>query len=166
MTNRPDTRRHADDVQGAFTLRNWRSLVAASKDELDPVHAALESLAVWVDWLVGRYHLAHAIPPCWWAHGPLVEELSALETAWHGSYEKANAPADAGIAWHEVLRRSIARLREWNVERCATGHHRPVDNDGWTTDMSWPPDPRAPADSQTTKIECAKEPTDPAERET
>ena len=44
---------------------------------------AIAELGEWVAWLILRYALDHrTVPPCWAAHGALVEELSALHTAW------------------------------------------------------------------------------------
>jgi hypothetical protein len=76
----------------------------------------------WVDWLVSRYQLGHVIPPCWWAHGPMVEELSALETAWRGAYSYNGVAPDSGVIWHEHLARCLARLHSgtWNAAPTAT----------------------------------------------
>jgi hypothetical protein len=99
----------------------------------------------WVDWLVTRYQLGHVIPPCWWAHGPMVEELSALETAWRGAYGYNSVAPDSGVIWHEHLARCLVRLQEWNVERCAYGDHRPATYYDLKTDLSWPAEPAQPA---------------------
>ena len=78
------------DIERAFwgTLRTsgaakppfpncWPSMKAPEQDAL------LEDLEDWVRWAVDRYELDYrTIPPCWACHGPLVEELSALHSAW------------------------------------------------------------------------------------
>jgi len=130
----------------SLTPLNWRRLLDHRRPGEDPVQAALQFVADWVDWLVNRYCLGDVIPPCWWAHGPIVEELSALHIAWNGAYGDGDASADAGLSWHERLERCIARLQKWNVERCSYGKHRPVVHQGWRTDLSWPPDPAEEAD--------------------
>ena len=129
-----------------LTPVNWRSLSDDRGPGTDPVQAALEAVAEWVDWLVDRYRLGHMVPPCWWAHGPMVEELSALYVAWNGAYRDSEASAQDGVAWHEHLGHSIKRLLGWNVERCTYGKHRPVSATHWETDLSWPPNPAEPAD--------------------
>jgi hypothetical protein len=134
--------RQASASAPAFTLRNWRRLTEATQREsTHPARKALEDMVAWVDWLIGRYRLGHTIPPCWWAHGPMVEELSALEAAWRGAYEAADKPADAGVNWHQQLGQTLLRIEEWNVERCTFGQHRPVGDYDQPTDLLWPPDP-------------------------
>jgi hypothetical protein len=63
----------------------------------------LAKLTTWVDWLRDRYQLDHrTIPGCWARHGDLVEELSALRTAWQAAYNGAGRP-DAPLTWHTQL---------------------------------------------------------------
>lgn len=46
----------------------------------------LGHLTDWVNWLVDRYALDHrTVPPCRDQHGAVLEELSALRTAWIGT---------------------------------------------------------------------------------
>ena len=71
------------DPFAAFALA-WPTL---SADETDDALAELED---WIDWLRDRYHLDHRhLPHCWALHSELIEELSALHTAWqHSSSHK------------------------------------------------------------------------------
>ena len=58
-----------------------RTLTAADAEWL------WEELRDWVEWLVERYSLDHRIvPPCWFLHGALVDELTALWGAWQVAY--------------------------------------------------------------------------------
>ena len=82
------------------------------------------ALAGWVDWLADRYNLGEQIPSCWYRHGAILEELSALRAAWLGCYESPNARASDGVAWHDMLDRVIVRIREWDRCGCAHGTHR------------------------------------------
>ena len=85
------------------------------------------ALIEWVDTLVDRYALDEAIPVCWFSHGAMVEELHALHLAWLGAYTgRAGQPSDRAY-WHELLARTLARLREWNRHGCAAGTHRADD---------------------------------------
>ena len=57
----------------------------------------VKELRLWVEWLVWRFALDHrTIPECWARHGAVVEELSALYTAWQDAYThsaEATAPS-------------------------------------------------------------------------
>ncbi|WP_370617686.1 DUF4913 domain-containing protein [Mumia qirimensis] len=81
-------------------------------------------LAEWVGWLRGRYPLARQIPPCWWRHPELVEELTALWVAWREAYADPEAPMTSPIDWHDrwlpaFLRRIGAG--GWNIS-CTDEH--------------------------------------------
>lgn len=73
----------------------WRSLSARQAETL------WRQVADWVGWLRGRYPLARQIPPCWWRHPELVEELTALWLAWREAYVEKSAPLTAAIDWHD-----------------------------------------------------------------
>lgn len=95
----------------------WRDL------DLDETAEELERLHEWVSWLVGRYELTdRLVPDCWWRHGALVEELSALRHAWHASFDAADSGAGP-IGWHErfaLLRDRIERA--WYKGACRGQH--------------------------------------------
>lgn len=94
---------------------------------LDAPHAAEQwaLLVEWTDWLRDRYQLHETIPACWYAHGALVEELSALRTAWVGAYLDPHAALGDPATWHDLLDRTRHRLRQWDRNGCADGTHRP-----------------------------------------
>ncbi len=88
-------------------------------------HDAAEDLKDWVRWLVDRYGLdQRSVTPCWTMHEELVEEVSALRTAWIACY---TFPFDgsAPLAWHASFAEARARLSDW-VSRngCRPGEHR------------------------------------------
>ena len=63
---------------------------------------ALDELQDWVVWVVDRYALDHRIvPPCWDNHGALIEELSALRTAWVAAFCITGRP-EAPLEWHRL----------------------------------------------------------------
>jgi hypothetical protein len=74
----------------------------------------LQELAGWVEWLQVRYASAGDwLRPCWWRHGFVVEELSALRIAWLGVYEPAeNTEATAALDWHEAAEKCRERVRQ------------------------------------------------------
>ena len=86
----------------------WRSLSIADQA------VELRELAGWVEWLQVRYASAGDwLRPCWWRHGFVVEELSALRTAWLGVYEAGEATeATAALDWHEAAERCRERVRQ------------------------------------------------------
>lgn len=86
----------------------------------------LGELTAWVDWLRWRFVLdRRVIPDCWDQHGAVVEELSALYTAWHVAYAFSDDGA-APLAWMQHFAATRHRLTEWNSRTaCRVGEHRP-----------------------------------------
>lgn len=89
---------------------------------------AWAELRAWVEVvLVGRYpHLTvtggrRMLPPCWYLHPYLVEELSALHSAWLFSFVEPGAPLTAPNDWHRRLADCRARVSE--VVKCSNGHN-------------------------------------------
>lgn len=79
----------------------WRHLDQAAAAEL------WAELADWVQWLRERYQLGSTIPKCWYRHGDVVEELTALMSAHTAAYQQMYGAKgieirdwDAMIAWH------------------------------------------------------------------
>ena len=86
---------------------------------------AWTALVNWVDMLVDRYALDETVPVCWYAHGAMLEEMHALHRAWLGAYADRGAKASEPAFWHEILYRTLARLREWDRHGCVSGTHSP-----------------------------------------
>lgn len=120
------------------TIVNWRELPSVMAAE------TWAELRAWVDWFVVRYDQpATAIPPCWYKHGRLVEELTALRTA----HQVAFDPTDSGlgpITWHERLTLALARLKTAYAGGCSQGHYQSshdkpsVDEEDWAAWISQP----------------------------
>lgn len=87
--------------------------------------ARFEELVDWVKWVVDRYALDHrTIPPCWAQHGGLLEELSALRTAWITAYAQVST-GDAPLHWHTEFAAARQRLTDWVARTgCRPGEHR------------------------------------------
>jgi hypothetical protein len=84
---------------------------------------AWDALTEWVDWLLDRYSLDDTIPVCWYRHGAMTDELDALRGAWVAAYLDPNAkPIDAAF-WHDLLDRTLTRLRSWDRYGCSSGTH-------------------------------------------
>lgn len=98
----------------------WAALTGQEREE------QLDALEDWVRWLIHRYALDHrTAPPCWVHHGALLEELSALRTAWLTAYAVTSS-GDAPLEWHAHFAATRQRLADW-VSRtgCRKGEHRP-----------------------------------------
>ena len=107
-------------VPSRFT---WRYLDA------EQARALWTELIDWTTWLRERYELGTKIPPCWYRHDPVVEELSALMAAWTDAYYRGDEYRDDLTAWHtQWFRPLMARIRDISdfdsctPDRCA---HRP-----------------------------------------
>lgn len=87
----------------------WRYLDAYERVAL------FTELREWVDWMSDRYDVRSIIRPCWFHHGPVVEELTGLYVAWRATFvEVPRAYSDVVVAFHDrwfwpVMR----RVREW-----------------------------------------------------
>lgn len=102
------------------TVINWRTLPP------ERVAGVWDELVEWVDWLIDRYSLTSAqIPDCWFQHGSLVEELSALHTFWLAAFDDAGS-GGGPVMFHDRLLPTLARFRLYGVSACAdatTGHY-------------------------------------------
>ncbi len=107
----------------------WRRLDAESAG------TAWAELDAWVRWLASRYSLDHRdVPPCWFAHGHLVEELSALQTAHRACFDPSASPV-APVEWHQTLAAARTRLQLWAARTgCRQGEHRPDTPPAWAVD--------------------------------
>lgn len=108
-------------VPSRFT---WRYLDA------EQARTLWSELIDWTTWLRERYELGTKIPPCWYRHDPVVEELSALMAAWTDAYYRGDEYRDDLTAWHtQWFRPLMARIRDISDfdscthDRCA---HRPL----------------------------------------
>jgi hypothetical protein len=128
----PNNRYGPSDPLGAHIV-NWRTL----PDHKAPT--AWNALRAWVEWFTVRYRISESVvPPCWYKHGQLVEELSALHTA----HDVAFDTTDSGygpIGWHERLSLALPRLNKAYSGGCARGHdtRAPRPCEGITDEQEW-----------------------------
>ncbi|MBY6367580.1 hypothetical protein [Rhodococcoides corynebacterioides] len=78
----------------------WRSL-----DRHDAARL-WDDLVDWVWWLRDRYELTETVAPCWYRHGPVVEEFTALLAWWRTA--QGEAPRD-----HDDASRALA---DWHTD--------------------------------------------------
>ncbi|MFE7845276.1 hypothetical protein ACFUTX_08805 [Microbacterium sp. NPDC057407] len=104
--------------------------------------AEWDALRRWVEWATVRYNIPQTvIPACWYQHGALVEELSALHTAHRAAFDSSDA-GYGPIGWHERLTIAVPRLAKAYGGGCNNGHQtsKPrtwlepgADWDAWTS---------------------------------
>lgn len=99
---------------------DWNDLEAEEYIE------TLDELIDWTARLAQRYNLDHRhIPDCWTEHGELIEELSALHTAWRRSFAP-DALGESPLRWHEQFDAARRRLSDWVARTgCRPKAHRP-----------------------------------------
>ncbi|MFF0818379.1 hypothetical protein ACFYVR_25015 [Rhodococcus sp. NPDC003318] len=111
-----------DDYRpGRFT---WREL------DQDQAAQLWAELADWVEWFRDRYELAALILPCWFRHGPIVEELTAAMAAHRVAYEHTKVSYSFSPAtWHyQVYAPLLGRLKSYKDSSCTNTEcgHRPL----------------------------------------
>lgn len=94
---------------------DWRHLSDAD------ARTAWAALRDWVEWFTVRYSVPiSVVPACWWKHGALVEELSALHIVHQASFD-TNDTGYGPIGWHERLAQAQSRLKLAG-SGCSSGH--------------------------------------------
>jgi len=92
-------------------------------ENLDPdrLRSTWQEFGDWVRWLTERFRIDD-IPPCWYRHGDLVEELTALWLDWQAAYHDDARPDDP-VRWLDWLARARARFAR-RSPRCRSVHTR------------------------------------------
>lgn len=108
-----------DEVPGWLGTR-WRDLPQESMPEV------WQWLRGWVDWLVEAHSVpASEIPPCWYRHQDIVEELWAAANAEAQAWEATTPTMTPMTAWHFHLRMMRDRLNGAAKECVAGQKHVP-----------------------------------------
>jgi hypothetical protein len=98
---------------------------------LDRAAATLlwEELIDWVGWLRYRYQLSEYVRPCWYRHGPVVEELTALMVAHTAAYTGEDSYREDLAAWHQQwmwpLMHRIASITDFSTCTEQQCRHKP-----------------------------------------
>ena len=93
-------------------------------DELDPAGyiRTLRDLADWIDWFRSTYRVPSAvIPPCWFTHPGLREDLGHLWTGWLLTRHPDAGVGMTGLDWDARREHTITRLREATAITGCTG---------------------------------------------
>ena len=129
----PDRFRDDNDAFGNLDDITWEPQpVCWPRLDRGAAFTVWQGLDMWIRWCVRRYGLDHrTIPPCWYWHGALVEELSALRTGWQAAYAPT-APGNAPLEWHAMFSMSRQRLQDWVARSgCRPDEHRPHQSPSW-----------------------------------
>ncbi|MFK4184347.1 hypothetical protein ACI2L4_10060 [Streptomyces sparsogenes] len=80
----------------------------------------------WVVWLADRYEMTTDQLPrqCWWKHGAVVEELTALWTSHQSAYASGEDGGSAPYLWQDALARAIERIGRFWLGSCRNGQHK------------------------------------------
>lgn len=85
----------------------WDSLSATD------YRSAITDLGSWLVWLVPTYRIPPSvIPPCWFLHPGLIEELGHLWTGWRVTRHPESGVGMVGLEWDGHRERATGRLRE------------------------------------------------------
>jgi len=75
--------------------------------------SAIIDLGSWLDWLLPTYRIPPSVvPPCWFLHAGLIEELGHLWTGWRVTRHPELGVGMLGLEWDGHRERAIGRLRE------------------------------------------------------
>lgn len=106
---------------------NWWRLDAQERAE------TLGVLFEWVPELVRRYGLRDSeIPPCWFRHEAMVQELLALFQYRNQQQFTPGANPGAANDFHYQFQLFLQRMRSWaGTTGCRTGEHNPTVLQAW-----------------------------------
>ncbi|MBY8887258.1 hypothetical protein K7472_20780 [Streptomyces sp. PTM05] len=111
----------------------WDDLVPAERVAL------WREFVVWVIWMADRYGITNDQIPrqCWWQHGAVVEELTALWTSHQSAYALSEDAGSAPYLWQDALARAIERIGRLWVGTCRNGQHRDRHREQWDGDEKY-----------------------------
>lgn len=112
----------------------WHDLDAEERAVLWPQFVA------WVIWAADRYEMTTDQLPrqCWWKHGAVVEELSALWTSHASAYASGEDGGSAPYLWQDALARAVERLGRFWLGSCRNGQHKARHRDAaWGSDADY-----------------------------
>ena len=97
-------------------------------DDLDPstYTRQLTELADWIGWLRATYRIpATVIPPCWFTHPGIREDIGHLWTGWLLTRHPDTGVGMIGLDWDQRRDAAISRLREATaITGCSATRHQ------------------------------------------
>ncbi|GAA1237500.1 hypothetical protein [Streptomyces rhizosphaericus] len=110
----------------------WRQLEVADRTAL------WAEFTNWVMCIADQFELTPDKLPrnCWWLHDGVVEELTALWTAYRSAFWTEQDSGASVYLWFDAFGRALDRIsRSWLGE-CTNGYHQPRSRDNWSTDAN------------------------------
>ena len=140
-------------------------------DDLDPTTYThqLTDLADWITWLRATYRIpATVIPPCWFTHPGIREDIGHLWTGWLLTRHPDAGVGMIGLDWDQRRDATISRLREATaITGCTATRHQaepePTDrlpsivNDLWQDHLNAESQDRARATARQAVVEIVTE---------
>ncbi|WP_327411254.1 hypothetical protein OG458_41700 (plasmid) [Streptomyces sp. NBC_01281] len=111
----------------------WHEVKDADRAEL------WSSFTAWVIRMADAYELTTEQLPhgCWWEHGAVVAELTALWTGWQSTYAGDEDAAAGPYLWHDAWSRGIERIGRMWLGECTNGYHQTKSRTTWGTDPAY-----------------------------
>ncbi|RPE39064.1 hypothetical protein EDD90_2020 [Streptomyces sp. Ag109_O5-1] len=111
-------------------------------NDLEPEERAVlwPQFVRWVIWVADRYEMTTDQLPrqCWWKHGAVVEELTALWTSRESAYAGGEDGGSAPYLWQDALARAVERMGRFWLGACRNGQHRARHRDAtWDGDADY-----------------------------
>ncbi|MFE0063120.1 hypothetical protein, partial [Streptomyces sp. NPDC059003] len=109
----------------------WRQL---EEDERADLWAEFTG---WVIEIADQYELTIDQLPrdCWWLHGGVVAEMTALWTSHRSAFEAQGDSGASVYLWHDAFDRAINRISRMWLGECTNGYHQVRSRDRWGTDV-------------------------------
>ncbi|MGW2106328.1 hypothetical protein [Streptomyces sp. NPDC001948] len=111
----------------------WRKLEEPERSE------TWAEFTSWVIDIADQFELTVDQLPrdCWWLHGSVVEELTALWTSHRSAFEAKDDSGASVYLWHDAFARALERIsRSWLGE-CTNGYHQPRSRERWGSDAKF-----------------------------
>ncbi|MET3803984.1 hypothetical protein ABIB25_000970 [Nakamurella sp. UYEF19] len=88
----------------------------------------ITDLATWIRWLVTTYIVPEGtIPPCWFSHPNLREELTHLWLGWQQAHHPSMGLGRTGMDWDAGREQAFDRLRQMSGNCNTSRGHTPID---------------------------------------
>ncbi|MCX4681437.1 DUF4913 domain-containing protein [Streptomyces sp. NBC_01433] len=127
------------DEGGSDSERVRGAPVAWHKVKEDEREDLWTEFAAWVIRMADVYELTTEQLPhaCWWEHGAVVAELTALWTGWESAYGNEEDAAAGPYLWHDAWSRGIERIGRTWLGECTNGYHQQKSRTTWGTDPAY-----------------------------
>lgn len=112
-------------------VRDWRKISDVEQASI------IVKMADWIDWMIQTFMLKPSvIPPCWYEHSDVVQEIYALWRIYLAGYAETDS-GSGPLTFLERFYGAQMRLRDLIKEtQCTKNAHVPVDTPVYRTDRT------------------------------